>query len=837
MKKNMLIGGLLCALVLLSGCSLNPFGRSPHEEENSITRGEWISLLVENIDATSYASAQPYFKDVDEGDNLFNSIQTAVEWDIIDAKGWYFLPDETATGEFIAITSIKSFGEEKVQRYLSTDKDLSDKDFFRVAQQNQLIKSGDYKNGISREEANEVILAIKDMYFNVFWMENAEEYEYVDGVSILEKSQIEIENGDENIAKISTDLNTGDVIVYSLDGFQIPQRVGEVLGDGRYKLETPEMNEVYSSVFQSGYHELTIDDVLHSLEGKLEKTSALQWKKCDTNTEYGLKISALGSSDGLNIYIENHETGETYRLPDGLSIPGDYADFQANLDVKSLRVRTQLDYTALEGVRYADVALDIDTYENLTITCNSIVDKKIKLFEVPIAVGGGLVGVDVQIYLILTMDGELYLEANIPCTVGFHYEEGKGIRCINNDFEVVDPIVRVNAKLDSRIMFAPILFVGYSFPILDAQINVGAVADVEILSRINKLTCTDVAISYPVTGASVGDTEIKYKDRESLVSKMGISGNWEIISIEEAPVNIHLHHEKKPNEEGKFVDKCTWNDNDSNEEDLEQQVEKPVIKSCERHLFNAGYEDGALTEYSITYEMYNSRGDIESSERRWLPDTSTYWERTEYTYTYNGDEKIENSKFYQGYGEQETLSFDFTKEYDKEGKEVRGYENEDNNADGTHAWDYTKQYEYYKDGKTRKEDTYDSGGQLTHSDVFDSQGRLRWAYDYDSERGLSEESSGEINELYRYYNVDKDGNITEIKLTDSIPACNHITWVYEYYYDYRGFLIKIISSHGDYGEWVSEFVNNEYGNPTIYRRYNNGKLQDEERIVYTYWES
>lgn len=81
------------------------------ENLDTITRGEWINRLVNAMDYEELEVTidTPYFKDT-TGTSVEDSINYAVTYRIVDLDNEKFYPDELASREFIAITTVKALG-------------------------------------------------------------------------------------------------------------------------------------------------------------------------------------------------------------------------------------------------------------------------------------------------------------------------------------------------------------------------------------------------------------------------------------------------------------------------------------------------------------------------------------------------------------------------------------------------------------------------------------------------------------------------------------------------------------------------------------------------------
>ena len=125
MRKKKIVALIVVALLLVIGavvaivCIVKK-GKDTELKEGDFTRYEWIKLLCEKVGVTDYESEISYFEDVTKGNEYFNYLQSAVEWEVLedDKK---FNGEYGATGEFIAMTAIKTISKEKMEIYLESE--------------------------------------------------------------------------------------------------------------------------------------------------------------------------------------------------------------------------------------------------------------------------------------------------------------------------------------------------------------------------------------------------------------------------------------------------------------------------------------------------------------------------------------------------------------------------------------------------------------------------------------------------------------------------------------------------------------------------------------------
>ena len=82
-------------ILLYCGCAKEP--------ENPVTCGEWIRLINEKAGLMPEFRPEPYYVNITSSSEYFASVQTAVEWGILDT-GYPFDPDQYLNRELTAYT-------------------------------------------------------------------------------------------------------------------------------------------------------------------------------------------------------------------------------------------------------------------------------------------------------------------------------------------------------------------------------------------------------------------------------------------------------------------------------------------------------------------------------------------------------------------------------------------------------------------------------------------------------------------------------------------------------------------------------------------------------------
>ena len=497
-KKIVILVCTIVAILVVVGAVLVGVKGNFRDDSNYISRQEWIGMLGEHTGASDFKEASPYFEDIDESNEYFSYIQSSVEWEYIEATT-KFNGEKNATGEFVAITAMKSIGAPKIQLYLGTDDELEDKDYLNLALDLSLIEKDKLKKGLTNEEAIEIIEKLDSLYYGEFWPRDLEQVDYQD-----------------NVKEISSE----DVVNY-------------------YGADNLTVANAYDDTMPAAVM------VSHTIGGEV--------------TTKGFKIEATENNKKLEIYVTDNDTGIRYKLPISPKISDDFENFSADIDVNKIFIGSQIDYSAFSGVKYADVAIDIETNIEAGLAAEDEISDRIILFETPTPLGTGVVGVDIQIYLVTTISGEVYLEADIPFQADVYYEAGKGGRKVQHELSIENPEVKASAEMKKKIEFAPILVVGEFAPIIDAEVGAGILNKVEVEVHDNKQICTDAGIEFPVIDISVGQSDVLYYGKRTAVATLGWSASWDNIFEGKSFYKTYsIHFEILPNGKKQFVDECTY---------------------------------------------------------------------------------------------------------------------------------------------------------------------------------------------------------------------------------------------------------------------------------------
>lgn len=306
------------------------------------------------------------------------------------------------------------------------------------------------------------------------------------------------------------------------------------------------------------------------------------WEFSKEKEDKGFKIAMSveegknGGKNHIKVEVTDNNTNITHTLPITKEVSWE-SGYQAELNIDKIYAAAHVEIE--NGLEYAEAALDIhSTFSGGVKTEKSKESSRLKLFETPVPLGSGYCGVDIRVYLVLSAEGEISLEAEVPMNVCVKYDKEKGLRREKTKPEGKNVSVKVDCEVDAMLRIEPILvsFLGKiagSDKIMDMECDVGVAVKGEVNTRLTGMVCNDLLAAFPVFQVSVsGDDEIK----TILGDSLGISAEWEIVEAEDAPFKKNIHVEIADGEV-RTVDKCTYEEMKDGE--AEPQQESTVVNT------------------------------------------------------------------------------------------------------------------------------------------------------------------------------------------------------------------------------------------------------------------
>lgn len=538
-----------------------------------ISRYEWIEMLCEQTGITEYQNEIPYFSDVNKNNVYFSYLQSAIEWEILDSAD-NFDGENYASGRFVALTAMKTIGERKLQIYLDTKNSIADDDYIKLAIEHGLIEEHQLSEGLSLKECDQVMDTLKSLYFGEFWRDDYSHVIYQNGVIELSSSDVLQSNKDGSVIVVADNirdsLKIGTIIVFEQENIKlkVAREITGIDSDGTLSLGLVELDQVVESLTVSDITELTFSDIVNYYESE-EKYDAINtlYSQQDTgkliNTKVfpfeieseGYKLSLSTTDEDGDKYLEiiaiDNATGMFYDFPMKYEVEAD-SEYSAEINIDNIYIGGQADYYSFGIIpNYVEVAVDAHATFNGTIKTDT--EKKILLFKTIAPLGSEIAGVDIQLYLVISAEGSVSFEAELPMEMSVCFEKNKGLKNFKNDISVNNPTIEANCDIGVMLRFEPTLIL-LRLNAIDIEADIGVTASANVTTRPNSQICADISASFPVMTISVCGDE----DADTIVGDLGFSAEWEIISSENAPIQIGMHYEILSDKTTQFVKNCTY---------------------------------------------------------------------------------------------------------------------------------------------------------------------------------------------------------------------------------------------------------------------------------------
>jgi len=606
-KKKKIIIAITIAIVVISLTTVILFKvfnkESQNENQNYITRTEWIEMLCAEMGIEDYESDY----------------------------GTYSEGNDFATGEFVALSAMKIICEEKMQIYLNTDKEITDDIYLDTALELSLINESELDEYCEPVVAGEIVKKLKNMYYNEFWP---------DDYSVIDYNESVVEITDENVLKFdkngsSVDVTTemldniseGSIIVFedSNTGMKYARKVVHKNESGTVELsDDVKLEEVLESLVVSDIDELTFEDIVeyYDVEETNTKKDTLTYGNIDSYIEttkkfsneikskgYEISLSKDDDSNKLVVEIVDNATGKASEINTNVKIDED-ANCSLEIDIEEIYIGAQAKYTLFGGLEYVDVTVGAVSTITGTIAAFET-EKTIPLFKTPVPLGNGIIGVDVEISLVIAADGSISFVAEIPVEASISYEKGKSIKKPAYDIDVEDPHFEGNCSASASLRLEPTLVILSCVDVVDVQAEMGITASAELRNQPNMQICGDIKVACPIFTVSVCGDE----DADTLLGALGVSKEWEIVTAEKAPKKMDMHFEMLPGGELQMVDKCTYTEDESSvevagtvgKEDESEEETTEEETTQENNTSNASKEEYDLKVlYKIYYDIMDS---------------------------------------------------------------------------------------------------------------------------------------------------------------------------------------------------------------------------------------
>lgn len=294
-------------------------------EATPITRGEWINRLVTtmNYPVIESPTENKYFSDTD-GSNVEDSINYAVGYDIIQLDDEKFYPNNFATREFVAVTTVKALGFIPEEDIVCDDvSEVENPKEAKIAVDLGIIdlinNNFQPKLNATISDANRAMKVVNEVLDSeVVSDEPIEEIVYRDGVIVFGENEVTIKDNkiEVNCENVDDKLENGNIIA--------------VENQACYKIQTVErVNEKYV---------ITVEDA--ELQDALQSTHIEGQGKADFTQfipEEGVEVEYLNLHENtkeITVPMKNTFTFKA-KINDDVSFSGSLENMEITVDAKN----------------------------------------------------------------------------------------------------------------------------------------------------------------------------------------------------------------------------------------------------------------------------------------------------------------------------------------------------------------------------------------------------------------------------------------------------------------------------------------------------------------------
>lgn len=370
-----IISVILSLLILFFGTLIPGLAK----EEDTITQGEWLSMIDSEFGMDSYESETPYYPNVTPENEYFAAVQIAYEWGVIDSEDDIDV-DANVTNEFAAKTLVKVANLEAVE---GEDVLIKNADKLQYAQEVlvavehelvQLKANNTFKVvDMAYDQAVAALKKAKDIWSNQEFDAEAESVvSYSKAVNEIATNDYVIEDNTV-ILPANTDVNEGETIVLPQNGENVEGAVMSVNSvkseGGKTVVEaTPvDAEEVIDSVkFEGSVTPNLSASKITDAQGNVIQTASIDNEGALTDLIKS-KLSNFSFDIGaakVNVSVKDNGFD--------VSIGGTVCDgvyLSDTFSVSNLVVNTKMDANIAQGnIKEAYVVLDYDVTNTAAVT-------------------------------------------------------------------------------------------------------------------------------------------------------------------------------------------------------------------------------------------------------------------------------------------------------------------------------------------------------------------------------------------------------------------------------------------------------------------------------------
>lgn len=542
--------------------------------EGSISRYEWVSMMSDKFNMVEYQNDTPYYVDVLPDNEYFATIQSAREWDVLDDSA-YFEGDKKVVGEYAALTAMRAIGAYKVKIYLGLSELPSDDQLIDLAISEGLINKSELSKKISEKQATEMISSAYELYSGKMWVDDYYDYTYSEDVIEIDKEDvISYDAIKEEIIfadKVKSIITSGSIVVfYDNDGFKVSKTVDYIDANGKATLSAASIEDTVDELIMSDLFlsDDVFDAIFEQSPDGISSTketnglcSVIPVKSFETSSK-GVSISVKITESEAEVTIKSNDLGKekskSYSgnffkksaIPD---MSEEYVEFTT--EVTKINIGIQSDYSIFNGNKFNYFLTQIETEMETKFEAGGNVESVIPLATVTLAGNDMIAAVNLELKLVITMDGKVSITADFPSEALFEYRKDSGVRHYANSAANVE--AEISCSLEEQLRFEPVIVL-LKNKILDLELDIGAGAEasIKIRNNSNVMTCLDISSYAPLLGLGF------LNDEDALLGDYIDGKTLEIITADNAPFKDSFHYEWYKNGTSKRVKECTYGNGD-----------------------------------------------------------------------------------------------------------------------------------------------------------------------------------------------------------------------------------------------------------------------------------
>ena len=531
---------LLTVLMVYGGTSVFAVEAKAADDEDTVTRAEWLSDLVNTFEMTVEDDNYPdnYFSDLQSSSEYYYDVLVAVQFGVVDVEaGDPIYPDNPTTREFAASTLNFCLGYQREKQdttYTFSDTaDVTDKDSAQIAVNHGwfALINGKFcpQNKVTSDEVTNMLEDAKNIWNSTEVDQNYDnKYTLAKGVTeIPEDTDVYLlDDGRIYIAECPKKISVGDSFVVHLNGIPCGYKAEKIEKDNSdYIITASELSheEAYKDADMQG----TVD------ASALQLGEAADGLKVDYSEEKG-NTSSQGRASG-SVNLDKYTS---------LKVAGNVKVGEQSVSVDVKVKNAKIDYSInLFGESFVKLRGDSD----VTCKCEFNAAKGTGLDEVTLipAQIPGVGGID--LVMEFSIGGKFNCKTSGYLVTGLSYSKANGFRIIKNfnakSFSITcEANISAGLKLRMGITGSALPINGYVYATAGGK---GVFRYTTYNSGSPKKCTTVVAYLYATTGAKAS---IKINSaRDDSIDK-----ETEIFGEDNSPIRTYHHYE-----DGKEVTKCS----------------------------------------------------------------------------------------------------------------------------------------------------------------------------------------------------------------------------------------------------------------------------------------